>query len=283
MYNSLKAKTIETVINTELKRVSTWLRLNKLSLNADKTELIFFHSKQHTLSYDSLSIKFNYTKLTPVDNVKYLGMYIDKHLSWNFHIFQLSKKLSRANGILSKLRHGVPLEVGLQVYYAIFYSHVLYGCNIWGLTTEENLSKIEVLQKKCVRTMTFSDFHCHTNPIFLELKLLKVREIIKSQQLKLSYEFYKNQLPTTIQNLFQLVKDIHTYETNLLHIPQIHTTSYGNKSLKYHCPTLWNSTIKNKIAVDKNVNINIHIDSIHNLHHFKRILKKHYLHSYSLC
>ena len=83
--------------------------------------------------------------------------------------------------------------------------------------------------------MTFSDFHCHTNPIFLELKLLKVCEIIKSQQLKLSYEFYKNQLPTTIQNLFQLVKDIHTYETKSatrhLHIPQIYTTSYGNKSL----------------------------------------------------
>ena len=98
--------------------------------------------------------------------------------------------------------------------------------------------------------MTFSDFHCHTNPIFLELK---VREIIKSQQLKLSYEFYKNQLPTTIQNLFQLVKDIHTYGTksatrHLLHIPQIHTTSYGNKShhflvfyflvLVFFCPAI---------------------------------------------
>ena len=127
--------------------------------------------------------------------------------------------------------------------------------------------------------MTFSDFHCHTNPIFLELKLPKVNEIIKSQQLKLSYEFYKNQLPTAIQSLFQLVKDIHTYETNsatrqLLHISQIHTTSYGNKSLKYHCPTLWNSTIKNNIAIDNNVNTNIHIDSILNLHHFKIILKK---------
>ena len=101
--------------------------------------------------------------------------------------------------------------------------------------------------------MTFSDFDCHTNPIFLELKLLQVREIIKSQQLKLSYEFYKNLLPTDIQNLFQLVKDIHYYETNsatrnLWHIPQIHTTSNGNKSLKYHCPTLW-GRIRKIVAV----------------------------------
>ena len=34
VYNSKKAKTIETVINTELKEVIKWLRLNKLSLNA---------------------------------------------------------------------------------------------------------------------------------------------------------------------------------------------------------------------------------------------------------
>ena len=37
----------ETVMNTELKRVSTWFRLNRLSLNEGKTELIFFHSKRN--------------------------------------------------------------------------------------------------------------------------------------------------------------------------------------------------------------------------------------------
>ena len=40
IYNSKKAKTIETVINTELKQVIKWLRLSKHSLNAGKTELI---------------------------------------------------------------------------------------------------------------------------------------------------------------------------------------------------------------------------------------------------
>ena len=58
MYSSKKLKSIETVVNTELKLVSKWLRLNKLSLNSDKTELIFFHSKRHILNYDGISIKF---------------------------------------------------------------------------------------------------------------------------------------------------------------------------------------------------------------------------------
>ena len=41
-------------------------------------------------------------------------MYIDKHLSWDVHIHHLSKKLSRANGIISKLRHNAPKEVCLN-------------------------------------------------------------------------------------------------------------------------------------------------------------------------
>ena len=61
----------------------------------------------------------------------------------------------------------------------IFYSHLIYGCNIWGLTTDANLKIIEVLQKKCLRSMTFSDFNSHTNPLFLQLKPLKVHDIIK--------------------------------------------------------------------------------------------------------
>ena len=57
MYSSKKLKSIETVVNTELKLITTWLRLNKLSLNSNKTELVFFHSKWHTLNYDGMLIK----------------------------------------------------------------------------------------------------------------------------------------------------------------------------------------------------------------------------------
>ena len=109
MYGNTTLNTIQTVVNCELKLVSRWLRLDKLSL-AGKTELIFFHSKQHLLNYNNISIKFNGIKFIPVEYVKYLGMYIDKYLSWNFHILQLSEKLSRANVILSKHRYYAPIK-----------------------------------------------------------------------------------------------------------------------------------------------------------------------------
>ena len=44
IFSSKKLSTIETVINHELKHLVEWLNLNKLSLNATKTELILFRS-----------------------------------------------------------------------------------------------------------------------------------------------------------------------------------------------------------------------------------------------
>ena len=89
LYGSKKLKTLEITINTELKLVTNWLRLNKLSLNAKKTELVIFRSKRKPMNRE-ISIKLNGFKLTPSDNVKYLGMYLDKNLSWDFHINKLS-------------------------------------------------------------------------------------------------------------------------------------------------------------------------------------------------
>ena len=74
-------------------------------------------------------------------------MYIDKYLSWDFHISELSKKLSKANGILSKLRYNAQLNSCLMVYNSIFHTHLVYSCNLWGLSSEENIQKIEVLQE----------------------------------------------------------------------------------------------------------------------------------------
>ena len=92
----------------------------------------------------------------PTENVRYLGVYIDNFLSWDFHISQLSNKLSRANGILSKLRHFTTKEILL--------SHMIYGCLVWSLATTKNMDSIIVLQKNC-----FGDFFLFPSFFFFHL------------------------------------------------------------------------------------------------------------------
>ena len=290
IFNSKNPKTIETVMNYELKLMTKWLRLNKLSLNAAKTELIFFHSQKHKLNYDDITIKLNRRiKLKPVDYVKYLGMLIDKYLSWNFHVNELCKKLARANGILSKLRYNAPLENCIQVYYAIFYSHLSYGCNVWGLGNSDNIDKVEVLQKKCIRIISFAPHNSHTNQLFQALKLLKVRDVIKINQLKLIYDFYDNSLPTDLMNLFKSCTNVHTTNMqlnssikNLIYIPRANTTTYGINSIKYTCAKLWNSFFDKGISINSARDMNVPFSKLKSVYHFKKVLKKHFFFIYTL-
>ena len=73
---------LKSAINNNLKCVTQWLNANRLSLNEDKTKLITFHSKQRKINIDNLAIKLNQSILIPCNYVKYLGVYIDKNLSW---------------------------------------------------------------------------------------------------------------------------------------------------------------------------------------------------------
>ena len=279
LFSSTNLKTIETVVNYELKLVTKWLNLNKLSLNAGKTELIVFHSIHKPFNSDGISIKLNCTKLKPVDHVKYLGIYIDKQLNWNKQIVQLSNKLSQVNGILSKLRHNAPVDVCLNVYYSLFYSHLIYGCNVWGLTSDENLKKIEVLQRKCLRIITFSDFQAHSNPLFIDLKILKIRDIIKLNHLNLLYNYLSMSLPTDLNTLFKLNTTIHTHDTRqTFHVPIINSSSYGNRSIKFYVPNLWNEIFSKNLTIGQGRTVTF--DQIKSLQHFKKTLKKYFLFNY---
>ena len=120
IYTSKNLKTLETNINFDLKSVSEWLKSNRLSLNVGKTKLLLFGSKCSKIQFENISIKIQGVKLSPCKSVKYLGVLIDENLSWDYHISELSKKLSRANGIIIKLRHYTPqkcTDLGLLCYF----------------------------------------------------------------------------------------------------------------------------------------------------------------------
>ena len=224
-----------------------------------------------------------------MDHVKYLGMYIDKYLNWDYHIHDLCKKLGRANGILSKLRYNAPPDICMQVYYSIFNSNLIYGCNLWGLSSEENIKKVQVLQNKCIRIMTFAPFNSHIpNQTFIDMKLLKVCDIIQLDQLKLIYNFQCTTLPDDLMSLFKMSCEIRTrYQflnsvvNNLLYVPHFNTKKYGRQSLRYKGPKLWNETFKTgNLKVDSNKNVKL--SKIKTLQHLKNALKRHYFYKYSL-
>ena len=73
------------------------------------------------LSMWNITIKIDGKKIEPSSHVKYLGILINSFLNWNFHIDDLSTKLSCAVGMLAKIRHYINKKTLSMVYHGIFF------------------------------------------------------------------------------------------------------------------------------------------------------------------
>ena len=135
-------KKLQKRVNLDLRFLCKWLKANKISLNASKTELLIFRHPNKQINYD-LKIKIDGKKIIPSTSVKYLGILIDCHLNWHFHANELSVKLQRAIGMLTKIRHYVKFETLRMIYYGIFSSILLYGSQIWGQINNHPINKLK--------------------------------------------------------------------------------------------------------------------------------------------
>ena len=99
LYCNRSLKKINKYINHDLSQIVQWLRANRISLNTNKTELIIFRPKNKSIK-KHLNVRISGQKINETKQVKYLGMYLDEHLTWNFQLKQIKTKLSRSCGLL---------------------------------------------------------------------------------------------------------------------------------------------------------------------------------------
>ena len=71
---------------------------------------------------------------------------IDSALTWKYHISYVCAKLSRNTGVISKLRHYLPLKQLAQIYCSLIYPYISYAIVAWGSTSKTNLHKIQMKQ-----------------------------------------------------------------------------------------------------------------------------------------
>ena len=84
--NSSDIKTISDFINVELKRVTDWLDVNKLSLNAGKTKFMVFRKKGGSLNENKIpTINVKGENIKMVHEFDFLGFVITDDLTWKKH------------------------------------------------------------------------------------------------------------------------------------------------------------------------------------------------------
>ena len=228
---------------TSLSSIKSYFNTNGLLLNSNKTQCIFIGNKQLLKRIPQTTvIKLDESSITPSNNVKNLGIYMDNSMSFEKHVNELNKKVTGVLMYINRVKDNFDKTSRILIVQALALSSINYCLRIWGTTNNTLLHNVQKLQnfaaKIAVGGLTKRD---HVTPAFQELKWLTMKNKVIFDTAITVFKAMHNQLPEWFLN-FPTVGDTgseRTRQNTQLHVPRFHTDT-GARCLGVLGPRVWN-------------------------------------------
>lgn len=162
---------LETNSEQVLSQFDEWCRVNKLTINYSKTKCVEFRLRVEQ-GADPCRFPFGGEIIETVQQVKYLGTWIDSQLNWSKDIDETVKKLNSAFYVIRNLKRYLNPRSLITVYYGIVQSHLTYNVLLWGRASD--LDRVFVAQKRIIRLMFGLDFRESCQGTFREKQIMTV-------------------------------------------------------------------------------------------------------------
>ena len=180
-----------------------------------------------------------------VEKQKLLGVVIDEHLEWTYHVDHVCTSVNSKIVLLNRIKKYLDIDSRKLFYNAYILPIFDYCCTVWGNMSEENILRLEKLQKRAARTILNVPVQTPTNPLFTTLGWLPVRTRFIYHKLVMVYKILHKQTPEYLNNLCLRTMDIYSRNlrstsTNNLIVPRPNTNMF-KKSFTYSAAVEWSS------------------------------------------
>jgi hypothetical protein len=272
--------------------VTKWFNKNDMICSSDKTKLLIVGTRSNRLSKlsnQNLSLKVHVCGETKQETTseKLLGVIVNNNATFQHHLYGdddnpgLLKQLSTRISMLRRLKKCMSPARLKMLMDGMFLSKLMYGMTVWGRLwqipgntdeevrspslTKEDLRKLQVLQNKCMRIVTNSEYRTPTTTLLQKTNSLSVHQLIAQLSLSQVFNIYQARAPVYHYNrLFTRPNSDFNVETRTntdLSINRIDfKLSLGRSHFFYQASRLWSS-------------LPIHIKSSRNKSTFKKKCK----------
>lgn len=128
MVSALNLVELQTLTNEVIHNFDIWCTSNCLILNISKTDCLYFSPRVVPNIPDNFLINnIQFSKC-----VKFLGTFLDSHLTWESQIDHVAKKINSSIYAMLSLKQNIPNEYLLNIYYAMVYPFLSYNITAWG-------------------------------------------------------------------------------------------------------------------------------------------------------
>ena len=242
---------IEERIIACLKDIKTWMQLNKLKLNSDKTEVLLTQTRNNFFTFSVEDIQLDETKdekITPSPIVKSLGVLFDEYLTFEKQVDVIVKTCNIHLRNLRVIGSKLSYDLKRQLIHCLIFSKLDY-CNglLFGLP-ECLINKLQKVQNSCVRFL-FGSKEIHrwdrVSPFLKQAHFLPIRKRIEYKIALTVFKCLNNIAPRYVSNLItpqmQPVKALRCDNDFFkLTVPPVSQLRQTERSFSYCGPTVWN-------------------------------------------
>jgi ribonuclease HI len=143
----------EKALTGALNTISKWMERNNLFLSPQKSTVVTF-SRKHV--NPSISVELNGNIIPQCEVVKFLGLTLDRKLTWNAHVTNTLTKCEKGLNILraiSSLSWGSHPSSMKNIYNALIRSHLDYASFLLTPISKNLEIKLDTVQTKSLRLL----------------------------------------------------------------------------------------------------------------------------------
>jgi hypothetical protein len=161
-------------------------------------------------------------------------------MSWRPHIEKITLKLYRGIASIRTLQQrSIPSSSLIQIYHALFFSHIVYCLPVWGGCGAGDIKILQTLQNRAIRAVFGLNFGESVRKLIIQHDLLDIKSLISFHTQMFAYKNFNGLLP--YESSFHYVKDT---KSNLRGFCGIKTagsrTSLQKNSIYVRVAKIWN-------------------------------------------
>ena len=155
IWTAAEQTTTATVrMQTAINSISSWADKWMVTINRTKTEATIFSLSPKK---ETLCLKIDNEELPQQETPTYLGVKLDRKLTWTPYINSMEAKARKKMGIMKKLagtKWGANSRILKQVYTGAVRPHLEYGATSFGTAAKTNTAKLDKVQNSSMRIIT---------------------------------------------------------------------------------------------------------------------------------
>ena len=157
---------VNTRLQNGVDNFTQWCAINQLTINTKKNKVMIFGSRYNIKKTNNVEINIEDEILQIVPTYKYLGIFMDQNLNFNYHLKNVINSISHKLYVFSKIRRYLSEKSAFIVYKSMVLPYFDYGDVVFMFSNKNLLNKMDRLHKRGLKISTKTLTHVSDVELF---------------------------------------------------------------------------------------------------------------------